>query len=95
MASFFYKDEYDEDNYAISMYETNPKNDQYFRLASPEAFTINAKTGAVTAPKFVGALEGNASTATKATQDASGNVITETYATKSELAASALVWGSF
>lgn len=48
MASFFYKDEYDEDNYAISMYETNPKNDQYFRLASPEAFTINAKTGAAT-----------------------------------------------
>lgn len=48
MVSFFYKDEYDEDNYAISMYETNPKNDQYFRLASPEAFTINAKTGAAT-----------------------------------------------
>ena len=30
-------------------------------------------------------LSGNASTATKATQDASGNVITSTYATKSEV----------
>ena len=66
-----------------------------FVNASGKAVTVNAATGAVTAPKFVGALEGNASTATKATQDASGNVITETYATKTELAASALVWGSF
>lgn len=32
-----------------------------------------------------GGIVGNASTATKATQDASGNVITSTYATKSEL----------
>lgn len=32
-----------------------------------------------------GNLVGNASTATRATQDASGNVITTTYATKSEL----------
>ena len=66
-----------------------------FVNASGKAVTVNAATGAVTAPKFVGALEGNASTATKATQDASGNVITETYATKTELANSALVWGSF
>ena len=35
--------------------------------------------------KFVGALNGNADTATKATQDASGNIITSTYATKAEL----------
>ena len=37
------------------------------------------------APEFVGSLNGNAATATKATQDASGNVITTTYAKKSEL----------
>ena len=34
----------------------------------------------ITAPKFIGALQGNADTATKATQDASGNTITSTYA---------------
>ena len=39
-------------------------------------------TGNVTATKFTGDLEG---TATKATQDGSGNVITTTYATKTEL----------
>lgn len=33
----------------------------------------------VTATSFVGSLSGNATTATKATQDASGNVITSTY----------------
>lgn len=36
-----------------------------------------------------------ADSATKATQDASGNVITETYATKQEVEDSALVWGVF
>ena len=41
--------------------------------------------GAVVAKTFVGKLTGNADTATKATQDSSGNVITSTYATKSEL----------
>ena len=34
---------------------------------------------------FAGALTGNAATATKATQDGSGNVITDTYATKSDI----------
>ena len=34
---------------------------------------------------FSGSLTGNATSATKATQDASGNVITSTYATKTEL----------
>ena len=34
---------------------------------------------------IVGSISGNAATATKATQDGSGNVITTTYATKSEL----------
>lgn len=37
-------------------------------------------TGTVTAPTFAGALSGNASTATRATQDGNGNVITSTYA---------------
>ena len=41
--------------------------------------------GTVVAPTFNGKLIGNATTATKATQDASGNVITSTYATKTEL----------
>lgn len=38
----------------------------------------------VTANTFVGALSGNASSATKATQDGNGNVISTTYATKDE-----------
>lgn len=41
------------------------------------------------AKTFIGSLSGNASTATKATQDASGNVITSTYATKTELSGKA------
>lgn len=39
----------------------------------------------VTATSFKGSLNGNATSATKATQDGSGNVITNTYATKSDL----------
>lgn len=52
--------------------------------------TYNPNTKVLTAPTFKGALSGNASTATsaasatKATQDASGNVITSTYETKSD-----------
>ena len=34
-------------------------------------------------------------TATKATQDGSGNNIENTYATKSEVTAATLVWGEF
>lgn len=41
--------------------------------------------GNLTATGFIGTLTGNASSATKATQDANGNVITSTYATKSEV----------
>ena len=62
-----------------------------------DGITVNPSTGIVTATKFKGSLEGNATTAisatsattaasaTKASQDASGNVIVDTYATKSEL----------
>ena len=56
------------------------------------AVTVNPSTGAVTATSFKGKLEGNASTATtatKAVQDGAGAVITDTYATKSELGSKA------
>lgn len=46
---------------------------------------LDTTAGQLTATTFKGALSGNASTATKATQDANGNVITSTYATKTEL----------
>lgn len=52
------------------------------------AVTVNPSTGAVTATSFKGKLDGNASTATNATkavQDGAGAVITDTYATKTEL----------
>lgn len=42
-------------------------------------------SGNLTANSFIGTLTGNAASATKATQDANGNIITSTYATKSEL----------
>ena len=48
-------------------------------------FTYNPSTKVLTAATFKGALSGNASTATKATQDGSGNVITSTYATKASV----------
>ena len=64
--------------------------------ASGKAVSVNAATGTLTAGGgFVGNLSGNATSATKATQDAAGNVITTTYATKDEVTAAALVWGSF
>lgn len=52
LSDFFFKDEdFETENYAISMYEVNPNNDQYFCLATPEAFSINPKTGAPTLKK--------------------------------------------
>lgn len=42
-------------------------------------------TGNITSKQFNGALNGNANTATKATQDGDGNVITATYAVKAEI----------
>lgn len=47
--------------------------------------TLNPSTGEVKATKFTGTFNGTATKATKATQDDSGNVITSTYATKTEL----------
>lgn len=53
------------------------------------AITANHSTGVITAKGFKGSLTGNASTASKATRDASDNVITTTYATKTEMNAKA------
>lgn len=47
--------------------------------------TLNPSTKTITATAFKGKLTGNADTATKATQDASGNVITTTYETKANV----------
>lgn len=49
------------------------------------ALTYNPSTKVLTATTFKGALSGNATSATKATQDGSGNVITSTYAKKSDI----------
>ena len=46
-------------------------------------FTYNCSTKTLTANNFKGNLVGNADTATKAVQDGTGNVITDTYETKS------------
>ena len=75
--------------------------DLYFNYSTQEPNdykinTIHIRDGSskhgysdVKAKTFIGALSGNASSATKATQDASGNVITSTYATKTELSGKA------
>ena len=50
--------------------------------------TIDGKlgvVGTVNAAQFIGPLSGHASSATTATKDGSGNVITETYATKTDI----------
>ena len=47
-----------------------------------EGVTLNPSTNTITATAFNGKLTGNADTATKATQDASGNNIANTYAKK-------------
>ena len=49
------------------------------------SITLNPGTNTITADTFKGNLSGNAATATKATQDSSGNNIVNTYATKNEL----------
>ena len=55
----------------------------------PNEFTVGIT--AIAAEKITGAV----AEATKATQDGAGQVIADTYATKQELTASALVWGTF
>ncbi len=61
---------------------------RYFYPAADNSGSVGTsgnKWASMYATTFYGALSGNASTATKATQDASGNVITSTYATKTEM----------
>lgn len=58
----------------------------YKDSSSTKGFSVEWATANVsTTGKFIGNLEGNATTATKATQDGSGNVITDTYTTNSKL----------
>ena len=59
------------------------KNGHLYSYDSSQNATFPAKVTATGG--FSGSLSGNATSATKATQDASGNVITDTYATKTEL----------
>ena len=49
---------------------------------TPNGNVLSVGTGEMVAAKFTGALNGNAKTATKATQDSSGNNIVNTYQTK-------------
>lgn len=56
---------------------------------------LDTTAGTLVATTFKGALSGNATSATKATQDGEGNTITTTYATKEEVTNASLVWESF
>lgn len=49
---------------------------------TPNGNVLSVGTGQMVAAKFTGTFEGNATTATKATQDSSGNNIVNTYQTK-------------
>lgn len=55
---------------------------------------ITINTTAVDGAKVTGTVA-NATNAVKSTQDADGNVIKDTYATKGEVTAATLVWGTF
>ena len=76
-------------------YVTGVANSKQDASTAVEVTTAGTAVGSATVPVYVNAsgvvapitsYAGNAATATKATQDASGNVITTTYATKTELA---------
>lgn len=56
---------------------------------------LDTTAGTLVATTFKGALSGNATSATKATQDGNGKNIASTYATKAELTNATLVWESF
>ena len=56
--------------------------------------TVNPSTSAITATTFIGALSGNASSATIATQDGNGNVIADTYAKAVTGSSLAVSWAS-
>lgn len=50
-----------------------------------DEFIYNPSLNTIKTGTFQGKLNGNADTATKATQDAAGNVITDTYAKKTDI----------
>ena len=77
----------DNKEYAItSRYNTTDGSTYYAEYGRyTNGVTLNPSTNTITATKFKGALTGNADTATKATQDANGNVITSTYVSNSSL----------
>ncbi|MBR1808952.1 MAG: hypothetical protein IJ776_06165 [Paludibacteraceae bacterium] len=45
LKDFFYVDEYDPEVYTTSMYYTDPDCDTYFKIAEPDAFSTDQKTG--------------------------------------------------
>ena len=76
---YHYNDNGSEDNYFGYSFFGNSNEFKFY--ASGNAVVPNV----LTAGTFKGNLNGNAATATKATQDGNGNVITDTYALKTSL----------
>ena len=75
-------------SFNVLLGNSNNTNAETAGVNKAGGLTYNPSTKVLSTTTFKGALNGNADTATsatKATQDASGNVITTTYATKSEV----------
>lgn len=72
-------------SFNVLLGNSNNTNAETAGVNKAGGLTYNPSTKVLSTTTFKGALSGNAATATKATQDASGNVITTTYATKSEV----------
>lgn len=70
-------------------------NNQAVESLAETGVFLDTTAGTLVATTFKGALSGNATSATKATQDGEGRKITDTYATKVELTNATLVWESF
>ena len=73
----------DNKNYKILFTTSDsPTSGNANEAAYDTDITINPSTHTLTATKFIGSLQGNAATASRATADANGNIITSTYKTK-------------
>lgn len=72
-------------SFNVLLGNSNNTNAETAGVNKAGGLTYNPSTKVLSTTTFKGTLNGNAATATKATQDASGNVITSTYATKSEV----------
>ena len=73
----------DNKNYKILFTTSDsPTSGNANEAAYDTGITINPSTHTLTATKFIGSLQGNAATASRATADANGNIITSTYKTK-------------